>query len=163
MWRQIVILFLVEKSLRCWNILLFCTSASSLGKLQKGLVDWLKNQPCEEKQWQKSFVTLEEIKTVNSTRFTKFIKGKPEGKGGEATGAHRVQVCTLSATACNKNCWSFKVTFWSSFPSVELWLCAAYANIVLFLCSISRNSNTNLVEPLIAVAVTLDPVHLKAK
>ena len=123
-------------------------------------ISWLaeKKTATWRKQWHKSFVTLE--KTVNSTMFT---KGKPEGKGGEATGAHRVQVCTLSAATRNKNCWSFKVTFWSSFSSVVVWLCAAYANIVLPLCSLSRQSHADLVEPLIAAAVTLDPVYLTSK
>lgn len=68
----------------------------------------------------------------------------------------------LSAAARNKNCRSFKVTFWSSFSSVVVWLCAAYANIVLQLCSLSRQSHTDLVEPLIAATVTLDPVYLKS-
>lgn len=51
--------------------------------------------------------------------------------------------------------------FWSSFSSIVVWLCAAYANIVLFLCSLSRQSYTDLVEPLIAAAITLDPVDLE--
>lgn len=94
-----------------------------------------------------------------------FTKDKPEGKGEKPQGTQSSDV-HLSAVACKKNnkknCWSFKVMFWSSFSSVVVWLCAAYANIVLFLCSLSRQSYTDLVEPLITAAITLDPVYLKS-
>lgn len=52
--------------------------------------------------------------------------------------------------------------FWSSlsFPFVVR-LCAAYADIVLLLSALRRESHTHLVEPLVTAAVTLDPVHLQ--
>lgn len=53
--------------------------------------------------------------------------------------------------------------FWSSFSSVVVWLCAAYADIVLFFCSLSRKSYTDLVEPLVTAAITLDPIYLYDK
>lgn len=90
-----------------------------------------------------------------------FTTGKPEGKGEKPQGTQSSGV-HLSAAACNKTADPSKVTFWSSFSSVIVWLCAAYANIVLLLCPLSRQSYTDLVEPLIAAAVTLDPVYLKS-
>lgn len=38
---------------------------------------------------------------------------------------------------------------------------AAHANVVLFLRHLGRDADADLVEPLIAAAVTLDPVHLQ--
>lgn len=49
----------------------------------------------------------------------------------------------------------------SLFSSVVVWLCTAYANIVLLLCSLSRQADADLVKPLVTAAITLDPVHLK--
>lgn len=89
-----------------------------------------------------------------------FTEGKPEGKGEkpqdtQSSGVH------LSAAASAVNLSSFNMTFWSLFCSAVFWLCAAYANIILLLRTLSRQADADLVKPLIAVAVTLDPVYLK--
>lgn len=39
----------------------------------------------------------------------------------------------------------------------------AHTDVVFFLCHLWRNTNTDLMKPLIAAAITLDPVHLVTK
>lgn len=39
----------------------------------------------------------------------------------------------------------------------------AHTDVVFFLCHLWRNTNTDLMEPPIAAAITLDPVHLVTK
>lgn len=51
-----------------------------------------------------------------------------------------------------------KTWFWSSFCQIVY--CAADADVVLILSLLSRHSHTNLVEPLVTAAITLDPVYL---
>ena len=93
-----------------------------------------------------------------------FTKGKPEGKGGGGVSGgdtgHTEFRCALKCCG-NKTADPSKVTFWSSFSSFVVGLCAAYTNILVVLCSLSRKSHADLVEPLVTAAVTLDPVHLK--
>lgn len=76
------------------------------------------------------------------------------GEGAQSSGVRR------SAWLENKTADPSK---FSLFSSVIVGLCAAYANIVLLLCSLSRQSDTDLVEPLVTAAITLDPVHLRNK
>lgn len=70
-----------------------------------------------------------------------------------------------SAAACNRTAEPSTSLFGlhSLLAVVIVWLCAAYANIVLPLRSLSRQSHTDLVEPLVAAAVTLDPVYLSSE
>lgn len=39
----------------------------------------------------------------------------------------------------------------------------AHTDVVFFLCHLWRDTNTDLMKPLIAAAITLDPVHLVTK
>lgn len=40
---------------------------------------------------------------------------------------------------------------------------AAHTDVVFLLCHLWRDTNTDLMKPLIAAAITLDPVHLVTK
>lgn len=75
-------------------------------------------------------------------------------RGAQSSGVRR------SAWLKNKTADPSKI---SLFSSVVVRLCAAYANIVLLLCSLSRQSHADLVEPLVTAAITLDPIYLRNK
>lgn len=121
--------FLVEKSLRCWNILYICIKSC---KVSERISWWAEKPATWPKQWRKSFVTLGK----NSEKHH-FHYGKPEGKRGRSHRSTQSSGVHLSAGVRNKKRWSIKVAFWFSFSSVVVWLCAAYANIVVLLCSLS--------------------------
>lgn len=54
-------------------------------------------------------------------------------------------------------CVLFLLSAWCVLPST------AHTDVVFFLCHLWRDTNTDLVKPLIAAAITLDPVHLVTK
>lgn len=45
--------------------------------------------------------------------------------------------------------------------SLHWLLCTVYTDVILILCHFRRDSNTDLMEPLIAATVTLHPVDLQ--
>lgn len=96
-------------------------------------------------------------KNSDSTMFTK-DKLKVNGRSHGGRGGAQSSGVRRSAWLENKTADPSK---FSLFSSVVVWLCAAYANIVLLLCSLSRQSDADLVKPLVTAAITLDPVHLK--
>lgn len=48
-------------------------------------------------------------------------------------------------------------------PAQRVLHSADHTDVVLLLCHLWRNTNTDLVKPLVAAAITLDPVHLVTK
>lgn len=81
--------FLVEKSLCYWFSQHFSahTPASSLVKFQRGLVDWLKKQPCDKTVTEFFCKSGKPVIAPCSLRTSQKVKGR-------SLGGHRVQMCT---------------------------------------------------------------------
>lgn len=69
------------------EMLPFCTPASTHGKFQKGLVDWLKGQPLKMKKKTKNKTVRVFCKSGKNSDSTMFTKDKLEGKREKPQGS----------------------------------------------------------------------------